>query len=93
MTIRQPLHQTLYHPVCRRAILDVLLVHVHIIRIHLLMMMRETRAVARPDLIDIAKVRFQVQELTRLLYIHPIPRLILIQPLLTKRFFRHPQMR
>lgn len=65
----------------------------HVIRIHLfLYVMRETGAIARPHGIDITHIGFKVQELAGLLHVHPVSRLILIQPFLPERGFRNAQV-
>ena len=64
-----------------------------IVGIHLLsVMMWEARTVPRPHGIDMTHIGLEIQELTGLFYIHPIPRLILIQPLLLEFGLRHVEM-
>ena len=74
------------------AILNILLVHMHIADHFPLGMVRETCAVAGTDCVDRAHICLKIQKLTRLFFIHPVTCPVLIQPLFPKSPLGHFQM-
>jgi hypothetical protein len=55
-------------------------------------MMWETSTVPWTHGVDITHIGLEIEELAGLFHIHPIPRLVLIQPFLLESGFRHTQM-